>query len=118
MGHIFIVTTGLTGILNASFEMARRLKLAGHEVTLGAPRPVGDRVAAEGLDFEEFPFINTDPAPPLPESAGKPRRMWLRFIHQKQRRAAALESYRPYAFKAAIGRPNSEPILIDIALHE
>jgi UDP:flavonoid glycosyltransferase YjiC (YdhE family) len=118
MGHIFIVTTGLTGILNASFEMARRLKLAGHEVTLGAPRPVGDRVAAEGLDFEEFPFINTDPAPPLPESAGKIRRMWLRFFHQKQRRATALESYRPHAFKEAIGRLDPDLILIDVELHE
>ncbi|WP_020568335.1 nucleotide disphospho-sugar-binding domain-containing protein [Neolewinella persica] len=118
MGHIFIVTTGLTGILNASFEMARRLQLAGHKVTLGAPRPVGDRVAAEGLNFEEFPFINVDPAPPLPNTAGKLRRMWLRFVNQKQRRAAALESYRPYAFKEAVGRLNPDLILIDIELHE
>jgi UDP:flavonoid glycosyltransferase YjiC (YdhE family) len=118
VGHIFIVTTGLTGILNASFEMARRLRLAGHEVTLGAPRPVGDRVAAEGLDFEEFPFINTDPAPPLPASMGKLGRMWLRFKNQQERRAAALESYRPHAFKAAVSRLNPDLILIDIELHE
>jgi zeaxanthin glucosyltransferase len=118
VGHIFIVTSGLTGILNASFEMARRLRLAGHQVTLGAPRPVGDRVAAEGLDFEEFPFINTDPAPPLTASAGKVSRMWQRFIHQKQRRATALESYRPHAFKAAVNRLNPDLILIDIELHE
>lgn len=118
MGHIFIVTTGLTGILNASFEMARRLRLAGHEVTLGAPRPVGDRVRAEGLDFEEFPFINTDPAPPLPANAGKIRRMWLRFIHQKKRRATALEGYRPHAFKKTVLRLNPDLIIIDIELHE
>lgn len=118
MGHIFIVTTGLTGILNASFEMARRLQLAGHEVTLGAPRPIGDRVVAEGFNFEEFPFINTDPAPPLPATAGKLRRMWLRFINQKQRRAAALENYRPYAFKETVLRLNPDLLLIDIELHE
>ncbi|MFK8164658.1 MAG: nucleotide disphospho-sugar-binding domain-containing protein [Lewinella sp.] len=118
MGHIFIVTTGLTGILNASFEMARRLRAAGHEVTLGAPRPVGDRVTAQGLNFEEFPFINTDPAPSLPASAGKFGRMWRRFIYQKQRRATALESYRPHAFKKTVDRLNPDLILIDIELHE
>ena len=98
--------------------MARRLQLAGHEVTLGAPRPLGDRVAAEGLKFEEFPFINTDPAPPLPESAGKVGRMWLRFKDQKKRRASALESYQPHAFKKTVERLNPDLILIDIELHE
>ena len=51
VANIFIVTTGLTGILNASLELADRLQRAGHTVTLGAPRPVGDKVSAEGLDF-------------------------------------------------------------------
>ena len=118
MARIFIVTTGLTGILNASFEMARRLRAAGHEVTLGAPRPVGNRVAREGLPFVEFPFIDTDPAPPLPESGGKVRRTWLRFRDRKERRAAALESYRPHAFRQAVEELDPDLLLIDIELHE
>ncbi len=118
MARIFIVTTGLTGILNASFEMARRLGLAGHQVTLGAPRPVGNRVETEGLPFIEFPFIQTDPAPALPEGAGKVRRTWLRFRNRKQRRAAALESYRSHAFRKAISDLAPDLLLIDIELHE
>jgi UDP:flavonoid glycosyltransferase YjiC (YdhE family) len=118
MARIFIVTTGLNGILNASFEMARRLRLAGHEVSLGAPRSVGDKVEEEGLSFVEFPFIDTDPAPPLPEGGGKVRRTWLRFRDRKERRAAALESYRPHAFREAIERLNPDLLLIDIELHE
>ena len=118
MASIFIVTSGLNGILNASFEMARRLGLAGHEVSLGAPRSVGDKVAAEGLSFVEFPFIDTDPAPPLPEGGGKVRRTWLRFRDRKQRRATALESYRPHAFRRAVEELDPDLLLIDIELHE
>lgn len=118
MARIFIVTTGLTGILNASFEMARRLRLAGHEVSLAAPRSVGDRVGAEGLPFVELPFINTDPAPPLPEGSGKVRRTWLRFRDRKERRATALESYRPLAFCKAVEALDPDLLLIDIELHE
>jgi UDP:flavonoid glycosyltransferase YjiC (YdhE family) len=44
--------------------------------------------------------------------------MWLRFINQKQRRATALESYRPYAFKDAVNRLNPDLIFIDVELHE
>lgn len=118
MRKIFIVTTGLTGILNASFEMARRLRLAGYAVTLGAPRPVEERVTAEGLPFVEFPFIDLDPAPPLPEGSGKVRRTWLRFRDRKARRAAALESYRPHAFRQAVEDLDPDLLLIDIELHE
>lgn len=117
MAKIFIVTTGLNGILNASFEMARRLLEAGHEVTLGAPRPLGDRVREEGLPFIEFPFIDMDPAPPLPKG-NKVYRNWLRFRDRKKRRAAALESYRPHAFRRAVEELDPDLLLIDIELHE
>jgi len=118
MARIFIVTTGLTGILNASFEMARRLRAAGYAVTFAAPRPVGERMAAEGLAFVELPFIDLDPAPPLPKGSGRVRRTWLRFRDRKERRAAALERYRPHAFRQAVEDLDPDLVLIDIELHE
>lgn len=117
MGNIFIVTTGLTGILNASFELERRLRLAGHTVTLGAPRPVGKQVEAEGVDFIELPTIQIDPAPPTTANS-KLGRLLERFIHRKKRRAAALLNYRPTAFLKAVETLRPDLILIDVELHE
>jgi len=118
MAKIFLLTSGLTGILNASFEMARRLRAAGHEVMLGAPRPVAERVAAEGFSFVAFPEILIDPVPIPSETGGKLGHAWLRFYYRKARRAAALESYRAPEFRAAVTRLDPDLLLIDIELHE
>ena len=37
MAHILCMTTGLTGILNASFEVVRRLEKRGHRLTYACP---------------------------------------------------------------------------------
>ncbi len=117
MGKLFIVTTGLTGILNASLELTRRLRLAGHTVILGAPRPVGDRVAAEGIEFVELPAIELDPAPPT-TATSKIGRLAERWLHRKKRRAAALAAYRPEAFLAAVEQLQPDLLLLDVELHE
>ncbi len=118
MAKILIVTTGLTGILHASFEMTRRLTEAGHTVKLAAPRPVGDRVGEQGYAFAELPEIAVDPASILPSSKSRLGRMWLRFRDRKARRAAALEAYRPAAFERLLSEFDPGLTLIDIELHE
>ena len=52
MAHVLCLTTGLTGILHASFEVVRRLEAWGHHVTYACPLPNlanGRLVAVERL---------------------------------------------------------------------
>lgn len=51
MAHVVIATSGLVGILNSGFEIARRLNDAGHEVSFLGWRDVADSVEANGYRF-------------------------------------------------------------------
>ena len=43
MAKIICITTGLTGILNASFELVARLQQAGYEVCYASPKNVAEK---------------------------------------------------------------------------
>lgn len=60
MAHIACITNGLTGLLLASFEMVRRLRAAGHQITYLAPASARDAAIREGLSFEELPDLEVD----------------------------------------------------------
>ncbi len=100
MARLLIVTTGLTGITNASLELARRLAADDHAVTLAAPRPVGPTVEAEGLPFLELPAIELHP-----EKRGNTRE-------------ELMAAYRPIAFVDAVKDGSFDLLLIDVELHE
>ncbi len=121
MAKIICITTGLTGILNASYELVSRLKEAGHEVSYASPRKIKNRVEAEGIKFTQLPEIKEDASPTIP-SFQKPFRKIKRFLYKiqnaKQRRLATLEKTVPNEFVTMLLREKPDLVIIDIELHE
>lgn len=121
MARILIAITGLTGIRNASFELARRLETAGHEVVVTAPRELAAAYAGLDLQFQALPPIDEQPEPPLPAFRGafRPmRRLLYRYAHYRSRKAAALAATDPTAFRKLLDVIRPDLLLCDVELHE
>lgn len=119
--HVLILTTGLTGILNASFAAAANLQRDGMRVTLGAPCAVGEQVKLQGFEFLQLPPVNYEPAPEIPNFKGFGRKV-QRFIykqrHKKTRQAAAIDNLGTEIFWQKIMSVKPDLLLIDVELHE
>jgi len=121
MAKILCATSGLTGILNASFELVARLQAAGHEVMYTTPKPVGIRVEAQGINYVQLPEISDFPDDDIPNYKGSLRKVkrWLYKIqHQKARQAKGLDMIRPTGFQTLINTFQPDLILLDVELHE
>ena len=57
MARIAVITTGLTGILHASFELISRLQTLGHEVVYLCPQDIEDRLKGLGITYVQIPEI-------------------------------------------------------------
>lgn len=114
------MTSGLTGILNASFELAARLKNAGWIVTLAAPVDVAEKVRRQGFNYLQLPFLYEDPSPPIsaPKNAGRLAKMRIKFLHYKSRQAEALERLKTQEFNAILNSVKPDLVIIDVELHE
>jgi len=77
MAKIICITTGLTGILNASLELVERLKASGHEVSYASPRDVGSRLELHNIPFEKLPKIKLKYDTDVPEFKGLFRKPYL-----------------------------------------
>lgn len=121
MAHILCMTSGLTGILNASFELANRLEGLGHTVTCASPKDVADLVQAHNLNYLQLPAINFDPAPEVPAYSG-PLRKLKRLSHKATRRAErqkqAINNLGMQEFKQLVETLNPDLVIADIELHE
>ena len=121
MAKIICITTGLTGILNASFELVERLKKAGHEVGYASPRKVADRVEQENITFFQLPMIPEDASPPLPVFSGpfrKAKRFLFKLQNAKKRQLKTLNQTKPHEFAALLDKEKPDLLVIDIELHE
>lgn len=121
MAQILCITSGLTGILNASFELVSRLQAAGHTCTCASPKQVSEKVTAQGFNYVQFPEINFDPAPALPNYKGalrKLNRLFYKFRHSNTRRSQAIEGLGMKAFGKQIGTLKPDLIIVDVELHE
>ena len=121
MGHILCITSGLTGILNASFEVVNRLQHAGHECTVASPLAVEEKVRAQGLPFLQLKPVNFEPALDVPAykgAIGKIKRLTHKFLHSKERREEALKALGMDKFMNQMDEINPDLVLIDIELHE
>ncbi|MGK0388497.1 MAG: zeaxanthin glucosyltransferase [Maribacter sp.] len=121
MAKIICITTGLTGILNASFELVKRLQEAGHEVTYASPSSVGQKVLSVGIPFIQLPRIKLSPVPELPVFKGKFKqlpRLFYKFKHRESRRKEALENTDPTYFSKILDIRKPDLLIIDIELHE
>lgn len=121
MAKIICVTTGLTGILNASFELVNRLEKSGHEIIYASPRKVKEKVEAQGITFFQLPEISLTTEPELPPLKGKFRklaRLTYKYQNATERRAAALHKTEPTAFSGFLDEVQPDLVLIDVELHE
>ena len=91
MAHVLCITTGLTGMLHASFELVARLEAAGHRVTYLSTAPVREAVEAQGFTFVQLPLFD----PSALASAAEPGAVWTRVLRRVRRwagRKALLEA--------------------------
>ena len=121
MAKIICVTSGLTGILNASFELVARLKTQGHEVVYASPINVEQRVLAQGINFIALPEINPHPGADLPSFSSpfkKTKRLLFKIKNASTRRKKALDNTFPHAFVQLLDEHSSDLVIIDVELHE
>lgn len=121
MANIVCITTGLTGILHASFELMDRLEAAGHQVICASPENVGVKVQAQGFRYEQLPPLNLDPEPKLPKFSGplrKVKRWWYKLNHRQARRKQALHTIGLPEIREKLASFSADLLLIDIELHE
>ncbi|MEL6864727.1 MAG: nucleotide disphospho-sugar-binding domain-containing protein [Bacteroidota bacterium] len=121
MAKIVCITSGLTGIVNASFELVNRLQAGGHEVLCAAPRDIASRFEQQGISFKELPEITQHPGPVLPQFSGplrKGKRLWYKIRQASKRRKAALAALQPSGFSQWIQEQAPDLLLLDIELHE
>lgn len=121
MAKIVIITSGLTGILHASFELVARLEAAGHEVIYACPKEVGEKVQAQGFKYVQLPAINYFPEPELPDFKGKIqkiKRLYFKWRNKNSRQKVAIASLKMREFEAVIEKLNPDLWILDVELHE
>ncbi|MEM6963213.1 MAG: nucleotide disphospho-sugar-binding domain-containing protein, partial [Bacteroidota bacterium] len=121
MAKIICITTGLTGILNASLELVSRLQNAGHEVIYASPKNVKEKITAEAIPYFQLPEIQNDVSPDLPVFRGpfkKIKRLLYKMQHARRRQLQTLERTIPYEFSQMLRREKPDLVIIDIELHE
>jgi len=122
LAHIVIITSNMAGRINATCELTRRLRAAGHEVTLCSPMDIGERVAAQGMDYLHLGSADRSEPVTGRGAAGRFRRFvalvgrlgTIRTVDE--RRNAAVESLDIDRFLETMGRLDPDLYLIDIEL--
>lgn len=121
MANILCMTTGLTGILNASFELTSRLESMGHAVTCASPAEVREKVQAQGFKYLQLGSVNYEPAPAIPAYGGalrKVHRLAHKLINVRKRRRLAVDALGMDVFLDQIKALKPELVIVDIELHE
>lgn len=122
MAKILCITSGLTGILNASFELVVRLEKAGHHVIYASPKKVAERVGAQGIHFIALPEVPAHPEREnLPSFRGplkKGLRWKYKIKHSERRKKEAKEKINPIAFANLLDTEQPDLVIIDVELHE
>ncbi len=116
--HILIITTGLTGMLHASFELVSRLEKAGYRVTYACPHDVRERVEAQGFTYLQLPPVNFNPAPKTPAYRYKWQRAAYRIFNFRRQQKTAIQQLGMDEFSATLRQVKPDKILMDMELHE
>lgn len=122
MARILCLTTGLTGILYASFELMRRLEQEGHTVICGTHSLVGEDVETQGFDYVQLPIYKADYASDVPSDAGKfkkIRRLLYKLINGPARCEAALRALEidMEEYRSILKTVSPDLVIINIELH-
>ncbi|MBX2855164.1 MAG: glycosyltransferase [Rhodobacteraceae bacterium] len=114
MANILCITNGLSGLLFASFEVARRLEETGHSVTCVAPAAVKKIVEDQGFRFEALPESLLDAF----EAEDASRSLSARILTYQRRRRAALTAIQESRAVKALHSLSPDLVLVDIELPE
>ena len=118
MTHILCMTTGLTGIVNASFEVVRRLEARGHRLTYACPwQPARETVERQGIAYYPLPAVDFDPAP-LPRKNGRPAGVLRAWVTASGRRQQGLAALGMEAFAELLAELRPDLIVADVELPE
>ncbi len=123
MKHIAIITSGLVGITNASFQLAHRLQTEGHRITYLCPKPIEALVKAQGLSYVQLPeinfkfsFLNTEAL------RQKKYSTFFKYIyhytHLKQQYNAGITALQLLDYERILNTLNPDVALIDLEIHE
>jgi UDP:flavonoid glycosyltransferase YjiC (YdhE family) len=121
VAKIICITTGLTGILHASFEVVSRLEKAGHQVTYACPWDIEEKVVKQGFNYLQLPPVNFNPAPALPDFQGplvRLKKIGTSLLKIKERRMKAIEALGMDKFSAVLDELEPDFMLIDLELHD
>ncbi|MEO1574478.1 MAG: glycosyltransferase, partial [Pseudomonadota bacterium] len=116
MSNIVCMTSGLRGLLNASFEVVSRLKRDGHRLTYACPHDVGELVRGQGIDYVQLPPTNFDPAPPPP--GGRFLKRFTRSATAESRREAGVRALGMDDFRSVIEDLAPDLVLVDTEMYE
>lgn len=121
MSRILVLTSGLTGIVNASMELSNRLQKAGHEVLNSSFRNNLDVMKVNGFNWHYLPEVKQNTTPRLPnhiENAGRIKKWCYKYYNRKARQEEALNAAIPLALKELIENYKPDLVFCDVELHE
>lgn len=121
MAKIVCITSGLTGILHASFELVARLEAAGHQLVCASPENVREKVEVQGFQYVQLPALTLETEPEIPAFSGRLKKVkrWLyKWRHAEKRRELSLESLDITTIQKQLGAFSADLLLIDVELHE
>lgn len=120
MAHLLCLTSGLTGILHASFEVVHQLEQAGHTVKIATVNNVREKVEVQGFEYVQLPLFKPDLAPETPTYSG-PLKSLIRMIHRvtkySSRLKQAIQNLEMDQYRALLKTEQADLVLIDIELH-
>jgi UDP:flavonoid glycosyltransferase YjiC (YdhE family) len=118
MANVICITSGLRGLLNASFELVARLAREGHEITYASPHDVGTSVEAQGLRYVQLAAVNFNPAPPPDNTDGSLRARLEEWRSADRRRMAGIDAMNLQPFRDFVEASRPDLVLIDAELYE
>jgi UDP:flavonoid glycosyltransferase YjiC (YdhE family) len=117
LAHIVLITNRIPSVVNSNLEMSRRLREAGHRVTIVAPGDVRDRIAREGETFVGLEQdgrmarrVEADPRPAMTRPLAALR--WL-----GRRRGLRRESIAGDEIGTVVRDLAPDLLLIDVEMH-
>lgn len=114
MARLLCVTSGLSGLLYTSAELARRLAAAGHEVVYASVEPARATIEGLGLRFEALPEDRRAEV----RAADATRGLVTRWSERALRREALAEACGARAFARRVAELAPDLLLLDAELHE
>ncbi len=121
MANILLITSGLSGILNSSFELVRRLEVEGHKVTYASLLDARQKVEGQGfsyLSLEKWYRVPLIQSPLRKGVLGRLSSLFSAYLNAIKRRSEGIELLGQASFRKKLTDLKPDLVLIDIECHE